>query len=142
MITLFLFIGLLLSQDNIVQPTIIQKAVPEYPENAKKLRIEAKIFLQALISNQGVVVDTKLMKAQIAYPGSTVTLLSIEDLKKIASSHRNSAAKLIEIAHNTAKKWRFSPALISGKAEESTVVIPFTFNLVHESKELPQIRNK
>ncbi len=141
-ITFFLFAGLLFAQDNIVQPTIIHKVVPEYPENAKKLRVEAKIFLQALLSIEGVVIETKLMQAHITIPGSTITIYSIDDLKKIVSSHRNSAAKLLEIAHHTAKKWKFTPATINGKAEESTVVLPFSFNLVNESKVIPKERNR
>lgn len=122
-----------LSQDTL-QPAPTYKPAPKYPENAKKLRVEAQIFLTALISKTGTVMETELLQAAVKYPGGNAFLESKNDLVKVAASHRNTAAKLLEVSHQTAKLWKFTPARINGKAEEAMIVIPFTFKLTNNSK--------
>lgn len=122
-----------LSQDTI-QPVATYKPAPEYPENAKKLRLEAQIFLSVLINTKGTVLETELVQAVVKYPGGSVFLESKKDLIKVAASHRNTAAKLLEISHHTAKRWKFTPARIHGEAQDAMIVIPFTFTLTNNPK--------
>lgn len=119
-----------MSQDTI-QPVATYKPMPEYPENAKKLRVEAQIFLSVLINSKGSVLETELVQAVVKYPGGTILLESKNDLIKVAASHRNTAAKLLEISHQTAKRWKFTPAKIHGAAQDAMIVVPFTFKLTN-----------
>lgn len=116
------------AQDTI-QPAPTYKPAPAYPENAKKLRVEAQIFLSVLISKTGGVLEAELAQGVVKYPGGRVLLESKNDLNKVPPSHRNSAAKLLEVAQQTARLWKFTPAKINGKSEESMIVLPFTFKL-------------
>jgi hypothetical protein len=116
------------AQDTI-QPAPTYKPAPAYPENAKKLRVEAQIFLSVLISKTGGVLEAELAQGVVKYPGGRVLLESKNDLNKIPPSHRNSAAKLLEVAQQTARLWKFTPATINGKSEEAMIVLPFTFKL-------------
>lgn len=130
-----LCVTMISAQGKIVQPKIINKVAPEYPENAKKLRVEAQIYLNTFIGTDGIVKETELMQANVKYPGETVTLLSIDDLKKVALSHRNSVAKLLEVSQQTAKKWKFKPATVDGVVQESMIVLPFSFTLLNQSNQ-------
>lgn len=129
MMFLLILIPMLVSAQDTIQPSPTHKPSPVYPENAKKLRVEAQIFLTVLITDRGIVQETDLFQASIRYPGGSAVLESRNDLVKVPSSHRNSAAKLIEISQQTAKQWRFTPARINGKPQESMIIIPFTFRL-------------
>lgn len=120
-----------------IPPKPVDKIAPAYPENARKLRIEAQIFLNALISKNGTVSSTSLLQAIFLYPGGKVLIESKSELTKIPSSHRNTAALLLEISQKTAKKWRFIPATIHGKPEQASIMIPFTFKLTKKPAATP-----
>jgi hypothetical protein len=124
-----LFCCILVYPQDTIQPVPTYKPAPAYPENAKKLRVEGQIFLSVLVSKTGAVIETELVQAMIRYPEGKAMLESKRDLMKIAPSHRNSAAKLVETAQQTAKQWKFTPARVNGTSEEAMIVIPFTFKL-------------
>lgn len=124
-----LFCCMFVFPQDTIQPAPTYKPAPVYPENAKKLRVEGQIFLSVLVSKTGAVIETELVQAMIRYPEGQALLESKNDLMKVASSHRNSAAKLVETAQQTAKLWKFTPARINGVPEEAMIVIPFTFRL-------------
>lgn len=130
---IFLLTASVFAQDTI-RPVAIAKPAPTYPEDAKKLRVEAQFLLHALISATGTVMETELAYGIVTYPQGRVILESKNDLNKISQSHRWTAAKLLELSHTTAKKWKFKPALINGKPEESMIVIPFVYQLQNNPK--------
>jgi hypothetical protein len=127
------FTVLTFSQDTI-QPAPTYKPAPQYPENARKLRVESQIILTVLVGKTGAVLETDLLQAAFKYPGGNAFVESKNDLMKIPASHRNTAAKLVEIAQQTAKRWKFTPARINGKTEEAMIIIPFTFKLNNNPK--------
>ncbi len=141
---MMLVMGIILyaQEPHTVKPKPLHKQVPEYPEEARKLRVEGNIYLSALIGTDGSVIETELIKATISYPGVSVTVNAQEELKKVASSHRTAAKKLLATAHNTAKKWKFVPGTVDGKPEESMIIIPFTFSLKNTSQIIPKFRLK
>lgn len=120
--------GALHAQDTI-QPVPRSKTAPEYPESAKKLRVEAQVFLRVLVGTNGSVREAELLQAAVKYPGGSALVVAQNELTKVPASHRNSAAKLIEISQHTVKQWRFTPAKINGVPEEAVIVVPFTYRL-------------
>jgi protein TonB len=78
----------------------IHRVMPQYPEIAKRLRLEGVVVLHAVVSPEGNVGDVKVVSGN--------TLL------------HNAALAAV-------KQWRYSPSLLNGKAVESAVEIRLTF---------------
>jgi len=79
----------------------IQKLVV-YPEEAKKNKIEGKVFVQAFIDEKGNVVKVEVLKG---------------------------VSELNEAAMKAVKETKFTPAKMKGKAVKSQVTAPIFFKL-------------
>jgi protein TonB len=88
---------------DMVPPKLIMssKVRPEYPELARKARLEGKVFLQAVITKEGSVAE--------------VTVL------------RSSSPLFDDVAIEAVKHWRYEPALSGGQpvAVYFTVIVEF-----------------
>lgn len=85
------------------EPMVIFRAVPEYPDIAKRAGIEGTVIVQVLLNKDG-----KVKKALLAKTSDEV---------------------FIESALAAAQKWVFTPALMQGKPVTVWVSIPFRFRL-------------
>lgn len=79
-----------------------------YPEEAKKAGIEGKVFIKAVIDNEGNVVSTEILKSDN------------DELNKAAV--------------NAVKATKFIPAEKDGKTVKSEVTIPIMFKLANKDK--------
>jgi len=86
-----------------IEPMIISRVVPEYPDVARRIGMEGSVVVQVLLDKNG-----KVKKAQIAKASDDV---------------------FIESALAAAQKWVFTPALMQGKPVTVWVSIPFRFRL-------------
>lgn len=95
-------------------PKPISPIQPEYPQIAKLAGIEGKVFVEALISENGDVLETKIMK----------------------SDHET----LIGAAVAAIKTTKFSPGITKeGKRVKAWVVIPMAFKLDDKEKEADKV---
>ena len=72
------------------KPSIVRRAMPVYPEIARRLKIEGSVTVNALIDESGNVIDTEIIKG----------------IKNDSGTHRS--------AEEAVRKWRFNPALVNG----------------------------
>lgn len=79
---------------------------PNYPEAARRARLEGLVTLTVTVSEHGLVEDVKI-------------------------SSSSGASILDNAAVSAVKKWRFRPALISGHPATSTIDIPVRFQLIN-----------
>ncbi len=90
----------------VTEPELIPetKVKPEYPELARKARIQGKVILQAVIRKDGTVGDIKVLKEPAADLG------------------------FAEAAIAAVKQWRYRPAMQNGRPVDVyfTVVVNFT----------------
>ncbi len=86
------------------QARVIQRVMPDYPEKLRRLEIEGKVKLELRIDEKGVVTHIKVLK-------SLHTLADQEAIK-------------------AARKMKFSPATVDGRAV--AIKIPYTFTFVLE----------
>ncbi|MGD1045756.1 MAG: energy transducer TonB [Bacteroidota bacterium] len=84
-------------------PEVVMTSVPEYPELAKRIGLEGSVTVNVLLDKEGKVKKALLMK-------STDYLFT-------------------QAALEAAKKWIFTPAIMSGKPVLVWVAIPFRFRL-------------
>jgi protein TonB len=84
------------------QPTPTKRAVPEYPDIARKANITGKVFVTALIGKDG----------------------KVEQIGNITGPD-----VFHEAAKAAAKKWEFEPAIQNDKPVKVWVSLPFTFKL-------------
>lgn len=91
-------------------PKPISPIQPEYPQVAKLAGIQGKVFVEALISENGDVVQTKILKSE----HETLEWAALEAVKKT----------------------KFVPGVSKvGKKVKSTVVIPIAFKLADKEKD-------
>jgi TonB family protein len=86
-----------------IEPMVISRAVPEYPEAAKHIGMEGSVVVQVLIDKNGKVKKTQLTKTS-------------DDI-------------FVESALEAAQRWTFTPALMQGKPVLVWMSIPFRFRL-------------
>jgi len=91
-----------------IMPDIINQVNPVYPEEAKKNGIEGRVWVKALVSKEGNV------------------------KKAVAVKSDNEIFN--QAAIEAAMKYRFTPAMQSGKPVAVWVVMPFKFELDGEKK--------
>jgi periplasmic protein TonB len=87
---------------DVVQPVLIHKVNPDYPEIARKARIQGVVILEAVITKDGTVENAKVLRR----------LHPILD----------------QAAVNAVQQWRYKPAKLNGKPVKvySTVTVKFT----------------
>ena len=84
------------------QPELIKKVEPQYPEIARKARIQGVVILEAVITKEG----------------------SVEGVKVLRALH----PILDQAAVNAVKQWRYKPALLNNRPVKVyfTVTVKFT----------------
>ena len=86
---------------DIVQPVLIHKVNPEYPEIARKVRVKGLLVLEAIITQNG----------------------TVENVKVVRGVH----PLLDQAGVNAVKQWRYKPATLNGKPVKvySTITVNF-----------------
>ncbi|MCI0612608.1 TonB family protein [bacterium] len=87
---------------DVVQPELTHRVNPEYPEIARKARIQGVVILEAIITKDGTVENVKVLRG--VHP------------------------ILDQAAINSVKQWRYKPATLNGSPVKvySTVTVKFT----------------
>jgi TonB family protein len=85
------------------QPAILKRVEPEYPEEARRLRIQGTVWVRCLVGTDGRV--------------------------RKAIHLRADSEILVEPAIAAAKQWVFSPATLHGEPVSVWVSMPFRFKL-------------
>jgi TonB family protein len=85
------------------EENLIKKVMPKYPVEAKKKRVQGKVFLDVIISKEGRVESTRLVSGP---------------------------ALLVQSAVDAVKQWEYKPTLLNGKpvAVESEVLVHYTLS--------------
>ncbi len=112
-----------------VQPKLLSQRAPDYPESAKKLRMEGKVLLNALIGIDGTVKSTEFAQAVFTYGAKTSEINSPAELERMEPAYKETARTLVASARESARHWKFTPAKIGGEPIDATIVIPFTYKL-------------
>jgi len=88
---------------DVTMPTVVREVKPDYPESAKKERIQGNVMLGVVVKKDGTVGDVTVKKS--LHP------------------------ELDEAAVRAMKKWEFKPGTKDGKVVDVTVEVEMTFNL-------------
>lgn len=91
-------------QTLVSMPQIISKVIPTYPEWARKQGISGKVTYKLLIEPSGTVKDVSIVQ-------TTVT------------------PRLASLGLQALRQWVFSPVIINGNAQETSVLITLQFKL-------------
>ena len=81
---------------------LLQKVLPNYPEQAVKARLQGAVVLQAWIGRDGTIQDLKLVRGSLL---------------------------LGQAAYRAVKQWRYQPYLINGRAVEAETFVTVDFRL-------------
>ena len=87
-------------EGDVTPPRVVEKTMPQYPEEARKEKIEGMVVLQTVIDSNGEVQEIKASKSQ--------------------------PYGLTEAAIEAVRQWRFEPALLDG--EPVAVIYSLTIN--------------
>ena len=88
---------------DVQQPVLVRKVDPEYPEIARKARMEGVVILQAVITQTGTVEELKVLKS----------------LQPV----------LDQAAQNAVRQWRYKPAIFNGHPVKVYFTVTVTFTL-------------
>jgi len=81
---------------------LLQKVLPNYPEQAVKSRLQGAVVLQAWIARDGTIQDLKLVRGSFL---------------------------LGQAAYRAVKQWRYQPYLVNGRAVEAETFVTVDFRL-------------
>jgi TonB family protein len=81
---------------------LLEKVLPNYPEQAVKARLQGPVVLQAFIGRDGTIQDLKLVRGSLL---------------------------LGQAAYRAVKQWRYQPYLINGRAVEAETLVTVDFRL-------------
>ncbi len=81
---------------------LLQKVLPNYPEQAVKARLQGPVVLEAWIGRDGSIQDLKLVRGSLL---------------------------LGEAAYRAVKQWRYQPYLVNGRAVEAETFVTVDFRL-------------
>jgi protein TonB len=86
---------------DIVQPTLVHRVEPKYPEMARRARLQGTVFLEAVISTRGDVEDVKVL--------------------------RSPSPLFDQEAINAVRQWKYTPALQNGRPVKIffTIIVEF-----------------
>lgn len=88
-------------------PEIIREVKPDYPDAARRARVDGFVLLEGIVSTEGKVVDIKVLQSPPARYGF--------------------AEKAIEAV----QKWLFKPSIYKGKAVNVRILIQVDFTLLY-----------
>ena len=88
---------------DVTMPTVVREVKPDYPESAKKERIQGNVMLGVVVKKDGTVGDVTVKKPL--------------------------RPELDEAAIKAMKQWEFRPGTKDGKAVDVAVDVEMTFNL-------------
>jgi protein TonB len=83
-------------------PTLLQRVEPVYPPLAAAAAIQGTVILEALVDEQGVVQDVKVLRSQ---------------------------GVLDHAAIEAVKQWRYSPVILNGRPEKFILTVVLSFRL-------------
>lgn len=83
-------------------PVLIQRIEPEYPETARRARVEGKVFLQAIINEQGQVEAVKVLRSHPLLDDAAIAAV---------------------------RRWRYKPATLDGQPVRVYFTVQVTFKL-------------
>ena len=81
---------------------LLQKVLPNYPEQAVKARLQGAVVLQAWIARDGTIQDLKLVRGSFL---------------------------LGQAAYRAVKQWRYQPYLVNGRAVQAETFVTVDFRL-------------
>lgn len=81
---------------------LLQKVLPNYPEQAVRARLQGAVVLQAWIGRDGTIQELKLIRGSLL---------------------------LGQAAYQAVKQWRYQPYLVNGRAVEAQTVVTVDFKL-------------
>jgi TonB family protein len=90
---------------NVQMAQLVQQAKPEYPAELQQAGVQGTVVIQTIITKDGDVGTTKVLSTQVD-------------------------PRLVQLALNALKQWRYQPSLLNGEPVEvmTTVSIDFTLN--------------
>jgi len=112
-------------------PSATSYAGPKYPESARKLGVEATIWIKLVVNEKG--------------EASKVVVFNTKLLNEGKGSEKENADALNDLngaAVDAAKQWKFNPAILNGKPIKVWVTVPFKFRLDSAHKEEKKIKKK
>ena len=86
-------------------PALIERVQPEYPEIARRARVEGVVILEAVVDRQGRVEEVRVLRS--------IPLLD-------------------RAAVDAVRHWRYSPLLVSGQPESFIVTVTINFSVSSE----------
>jgi TonB family protein len=89
--------------ENVEAPLLIHRVEPEYPEDARKERLEGRVVIEAIIATDGSVDAPRILQTPYYSLG--------------------------QFALTAVKKWRYKPALCAGKPIRVYLTVTSTFRL-------------
>jgi TonB family protein len=99
-------------------PSPISSIAPKYPEIARKLGVEAMIWLKLVINEKGEASKVVVFKSNLINAG-----------KGTANEAEAALNELNAAAVDAARQWKFNPAVLNGKPVKVWVTLPFKFKL-------------
>ncbi len=87
------------------RPQLLDRAMPDYSELARRARLECVVIMEARIDRQGNVVDLRAL--------------------------RPCGLGLTESALKAVRKWRYAPTMVNGRPVEVVLTVTVTFQLTH-----------
>jgi protein TonB len=88
---------------DVVPPRLLSQAQPEYPESARRARLQGMVLLQAVIGTSGLV----------------------EDVRVVSSS----SSLFEEVAIRAVRQWRYAPATLARRAVRVYLTVTMNFTL-------------
>ncbi|NKB88183.1 MAG: TonB family protein [Acidobacteria bacterium] len=88
---------------NVQRPELIERVLPEYPELAKRARLECVVIMEARIDREGNVVDLEVL--------------------------RPCGLGLTESALDAVRQWKYAPTMVDGRPVEIVLTATVTFRL-------------
>lgn len=121
--------------DTMPRPT--SYLAPNYPANARKLGVEATIWLKMVINEKGEASKIVVFKSNLSNnEGKNSENQTPSKEVSVALDSLNAAAVA------TAKQWKFTPAVLNGKPTKVWVTIPFKFRLEPSKPDSKTKKNK